>query len=217
MKRFAHTILALLCAVSLAKADWLIVEKHSTDGQDKVVTVKIKGEQARVDDGAETSIILDSKGVTIMMHAQKMIMKADPATMKAMVDAAAKAAGPSAVPKARPVATGQKEKVGEWDTEVFTWEGPMGKGRFWVTKAIPKHAELNAINDKLSKAMGNPMANMAPAASDFDGMIVKSELSVMGKTIITTLQSVKEQDVDAKEFLPPAEGYTEMKMPAPPQ
>lgn len=217
MKLIAHAILALLCTATFARADWVIVEKHSADGQEKVVTVKIKGEQARVDEGAETSVILDSKGMTIIMHAQKMIMKPDPATVKAMVDAAAKATGPATTPKAKPVATGQKEKVGEWDTEVFTWEGPMGKGRFWVTKAIPKYAELNALNDKLSKAMGNPMANMAPAASDFDGMTVKSELSIMGKTLLTTLQSVKEQDVDAKELTPPAEGYTEMKMPVPPQ
>ena len=64
--------------------------------------------------------------------------------------------------------------------------------------------------------MGNAMSGMSPEASDFDGMPVKSEMVMMGKTIVTTLESVKEQDVDAKEFLP-AEGYTEMKMPAPPQ
>lgn len=216
MKQFTHTVLALLCTAAFARADWVVVEKQSAEGQEKVVTTKIKGEQARVDDGAETSIIFDATGLTIMMHAQKVAMKADPATVKSLVEAAAKMAGPASAPKAKPVATGQKEKVGEWDTELFTWEGPLGKGRFWVTKAIPKYAELNAINDKLSKAMGNPMASMAPGATDFDGMIVKSELTVMGKTIVTTVQSVKEQDVDAKEFVP-VTGYNEMKMPAPPQ
>jgi hypothetical protein len=89
----------------------------------------------------------------------------------------------------------------------------MGKGRFWVAKDFPKFAEINAVSDKLGKAMGSPMASMAPQASDFNGMVVKSEMVMMGKTIITTLVSAKEQDVDVKEFTAP-EGYNEMKMPA---
>lgn len=216
MKRFTHALLALLCAATFARADWVVVQKTTAEGQNKVITTKIKGEQARVDVGTEMSLILDAAGMTMMMHAQKVMMKADPATLKSLVDAAAKMAGPADAPKAKPVSTGQKEKVGEWDAEIFTWEGAMGKGRFWVTKAIPKYTELNAITDKLSKAMGNAMSGMSPEASDFDGMPVKSEVVMMGKTIVTLLESVKEQEVDAKEFLP-AEGYTEMKMPAPPQ
>lgn len=216
MKRFAHAVLALLCTATFARADWVVVQKTTAEGQDKVITTKIKGEQARVDVGTEMSLILDAAGMTMMMHAQKVMMKADPATLKSLIDAAAKMAGPAGAAKAKPVSTGQKEKVGGWDAEIFTWEGPIGKGRFWVTRAIPKYTELNAITDKLSKAMGNAMSGMSPEASDFDGMPVKSEMVMMGKTIVTTLESVKEQDVDAKEFLP-AEGYTEMKMPAPPQ
>lgn len=216
MKRLAHTLLALLCTATFAKADWVVVQKTTADGQDKTITTKIKGEQARVDVGAEMSLILDAAGMTMMMHAQKVMMKADPATLKSLVDAAAKMAGPAAGQKTKPVATGQKEKVGEWDTEIYTWEGPVGKGRFWVTKSIPKYTELNAITDKLSQAMGNAMSGMSPMASDFDGMPVKSELVMMGKTVVTSLESVKEQDVDAKEFAAPT-GYNEMKMPAPPQ
>ncbi len=216
MKIVARSLLLLVCAATFARADWALVQKVTADGQDKSVTTKIKGEQARVDVGSEMSLILDAAGMTMMMHAQKMMMKADPATLKALTDAAAKMAGPADAPKAKPVATGQKEKVGEWETEIFTWEGSLGKGRFWVTKSIPKYAELNAITDKLGKAMGNAVAGAAPQSSDFDGMVVKSEVVMMGKTITTLLESVKEQDVDAKEFAPQP-GYTEMKMPAPPQ
>lgn len=215
MKRLAHTLLALLCTATFANADWVLVQKTSADGQEKTITTKIKGEQARVDVGSEMSLILDASGMTMMMHAQKVMMKADPATLKALVDAAAKAAGPEGTPRAKPAAIGKKEQVGAWDTEIYTWEGPMGGGRFWVTQSIPKYAELNVVTDRLSKAMGNAMAGMAPLASEFNGMPVKSELTMMGKKVITMLESVNEQDVDAKEFLPPA-GYNEMKMPAPP-
>lgn len=218
MKLFARPLLALLLlTASAAQADWVMVQKSTIDDQAKDTTTKIKGEQARVDVAGEMSLILDAAGMTMLMHAQKVMMKADLATMKAMVESASKMAGPGgAKSAAKPVATGEKEKVGEWNADIYTWEGPLGKGRFWVTKDIPKYAEINAVSDKLSKAMGNAMAGMAPQAADFDGMVVKSEMTMMGKKVVTTLDSVKEQDLDAKEFAAP-EGYTEMKMPTPPQ
>lgn len=207
----------LLCCTTFASADWVLVQKTVADGQEKEMTTKIKGEQARVDVGGEMSMILDASGMTMIMHGQKVIMKADPAAMKAMLDSAAKMVPTEAgATKTKPVATGEKEKIGEWNTEIFTWEGALGKCRFWVTKDIPKFTEINAISDKLGKAMGNPMVNMVPQASDFDGYAVKSEMIIAGKTITTLLISAKEQDVEAKDFATP-EGYTEMKMPAVPQ
>lgn len=85
-----------------------------------------------------------------------------------------------------------------------------------MVKDFPKFAEINAVSDKLGKAMGNPMAKMAPQAADFGGMVVKSEMTTMGKNISTSLVSAKEQELDAKEFTAP-EGYSEMKMPALPK
>lgn len=214
MKLFARSFLALCCAATLAQADWVMVQKSTVDGQTKDTTTKIKGEQARVDAGGEMSVLLNASGMTMLMHAQKVMMKADVATMKALLESAKKTTG-SATPAAKPKATGEKEKINGWDAEIYTWEGPLGKGRFWVSKDIPKYAELNAVSDQLGKAMGSTMAGMAPQASDFDGMVVKSEMTMMGKTVVTTLESVKEQELDAKEFVAP-EGYTEVKMPTPP-
>ncbi len=216
MKTFIHAFFTLLLTVTLAKADWVLIQKTNADGQEKEMTTKIKGDLARVDIGPEMSAILGTEGMTMLMHTQKMIMKMDVATLKSAMEMAAKMAGPQGdKPLAKPVSTGKKEKVGDWEAEVFTWEGQMGKGSFWVVKDFPKFAEINAVSDKLGKAMGNPMAKMAPQASDFGGMVVKSEMTMMGKNITTVLVSAKEQALDAKEFAAP-EGYNEMKMPAMP-
>ena len=213
MKTLARSVVALLFAATLARADWVLVQKSVTDGKEKEVTTKIKGEQARVDMGTQMSVIVGEQGMVMLMHAQKVMMKMDLATMKTAMEMAGKA---SAVldkqPAAKPVATGEKEKVGQWDTEIFTWEGQMGKGRFWVAKNFPKHAEISAISDKLGQVVGKSMAGLAPQASDFDGMVVKSEVTMMGKKVSSSLVSAKEEDVDPKEFAPP-DGYNEMKMP----
>jgi hypothetical protein len=213
MKLFARSLLVLLLTATCASADWVIVQKTTTEGQDKETVTRIKGEQARVDVGAEMSVIAGADGMVVLMHAQKMLMKMDLAKMRTALEMAAKAAGPLGnQPAAKPVATGQKEKVGEWEAEIYTWEGQIGKGRFWVAKDFPKFAEINAINDKLGKTMGNTMAGLAPQAADFNGMVVKSEMTMMGKNVSTLLVSAMEQEVDAKEFTAPA-GYNEMKMP----
>ncbi len=214
MKTYLRALGALLCTTTIACADWVLVQKTNTDGQEKEMTTKIKGDLARVDIGSEMSAILSAEGMTVLMHAQKMLMRMDAGTLKTAMEMAAKAAVPlEKHAPAKPVTTGQKEKVGEWEAEIFTWDGPLGKGRFWVVKDFPKFAEINVVSDKLGKAMGNPMAKMAPQATDFGGMVVKSEMTTMGKNIATSLVSAKEQELDAKEFTTP-EGYNEMKMPA---
>ena len=215
MKAPILSIVALILAATLAKADWVLVQKTDTAGKENVVTTKIKGDLARVDMGDKMTVIVSAEGMTMLMHPQKMMMKKDLASIKAAVETAGKALPGDQTP-AKPVATGQKEKVGEWDTEIFTWEGQMGKGRFWVAKNFPKHEEISAISDKLGKLVGKSMAGMSPQASDFDGMVVKSEVTIMGKSVNSSLVSAKEETVDPQEFVPPSD-YQEMKLPGAPK
>ena len=214
MKTRFLSLIVLLLAATHARADWVLVQKTDAEGKETVVTTKIKGEQARVDMGDKMSAILGAEGMVMMMHAQKMMMKMDLATLKASLEKTGK--GPGGQAAAKPVATGQKEKVGEWNAEIYTWEGTLGKGRFWVAKDFPKHAEISAISDKLGKVMGGAVSGISPQASDFDGMVVKSEMTMMGKSVTTLLVSAKEETLNANEFVPPA-GYEEMKMPGAPK
>lgn len=214
MKTSIYSMAALLLAATLARADWVLVEKSNRAGQESTTTMKIKDDQVRVDTGDSMSVILGGQGMTMIMHKQKMLIKRDIAALKALIERAAQST--SSQPPAKPVATGQKEKVGEWDTEIYTWEGAMGKGRFWVAKNFPKFDEIGAVQDRLGKMMGGAVSGMAPQATDFGGMVVKSEMTIMGKSVNSQLISAKEETVDAKEFVPPAD-YREMKMPGAPQ
>jgi hypothetical protein len=92
----------------------------------------------------------------------------------------------------------------------------MAKGRFWVAKDFPKFAEISAVQDKLGKLVGGAVSGMAPQASDFGGMVVKSEMTIMGKSVNSQLISAKEETVDPKEFVAPAD-YKEMKRPGAPK
>ena len=77
---------------------------------------------------------------------------------------------------------------------------------------FPNFKELNAIQDKMNKAMGSPASSLAPLAADFPGMVVKSEMEVLGKKTVSELVSAKEESVSDDTFVVPA-GYQEMKIP----
>ncbi len=208
-------LLAAVAVFSLqaAWADWVILQKTTTDGENQEVSIKIKGDKTRMDVGKQMTILADSatSQMTMLMHEQKMLMKMNSDMLKGVMALAGSALGADK-PAAKPVATGQKEKVGSYDCEVYTWSGQLGTGKFWVAKDFKGFQELNAVQDKMMKAMGSPAAALAPQSSDFPGMVIKSEMQVMGKTSVSELVSAKEEAVDAAVFAVPA-GYQEMKMP----
>lgn len=206
-----------LAAFQCSFADWVVVQKATTDGQVQEVSIKIKGDKTRMDVGQQMTVIADgaSANITMLMHAQKMMMKMDPESIKGVLAAASAATGANGQPPAKPEATGQKEKVGEYDCEIFTWKGQLGAGKFWVAKDFPGYKELNESQDKLAKAMGNPAAALTPQATDFPGMVIKSEIQMMGKTSVSELVSAKEEAVADSAFALPTD-YQEMKMPAVP-
>jgi hypothetical protein len=211
-KLFILSAVAVLC-IQTAFADWIIVQKMTTDGKDMPMTLQSKGDKSRLDMGDQMSMILDtaSSETVMFMHAQKMMMKISAENLKSITAMANQAAGGAEAP-AKPVATGQMEKVGEHECEIYTWSGKIGTGKFWVAKNFPDAKALNELQDKMTKSMGNPMASMVPQNSEFPGMVVKSEMDVMGKKVISELVSAKQEPVSDDIFKAP-EGYQEMKMP----
>ncbi len=208
------SLIAGLCLLATSVgADWVVVQKATADGKTEDILVRIKGEQTRLDSGKEMSIIAAGADgqMTMLMHEQKMMMRLNADTLKGVMALAGAAfGGDQAV--AKPVATGTREKIGEYDCEIFTWSGKMGTGKFWVARDFPDYQALNAAQDKLMQAMGNPASAFSPQPSDFPGMVIKSEMQVMGKSSVSELVSAKEEAVDAAIFTLPTD-YQEMKMP----
>jgi hypothetical protein len=116
--------------------------------------------------------------------------------------------------KLAPKDTGTKEKVGEWNCEVFQMD--MGNGmtsKMWVAKDYPNYksimSQMNKINAAASAGMGLDLSKF-----DLGGMTVKSEVTTAAGKITSTLVSAREEAVADSEFVVPA-GYNEVKMPTP--
>lgn len=204
----------LYVSTTFCMADWVIVQKTTMAGSETPMTIKVKGAKSRMDMGKEMSVLFDTPSgqALILLHAQKAMMRMDAEKIKAAMSTAAGKAGIPSEPIAPPTATGQTEKFGEHNCEVYTWTGKIGTGKFWIAKDFPKAKELNELTDKMSQALANPLVNTMPKSADFPGMAIKSEVEMMGQKIVTELVSAKEEPLSDEDFKSPS-GYKEISVP----
>lgn len=214
MKTFLPPV-ALLLSLAAARADFIIEQKVDGLGQQSGnLVVKIKETKARAELSPQISYIIDgASGDSItLMHAQKAFMRVSAEQGKALMEQMQKSAGNGGVPP-KPVASGLKETVEQWQAEIFTWSSGSLSVKYWVAKDFPNAAAIQAAMDKArAGGLGAFNKNLLPASSDFPGMVVKTEMKMKQKTITSTIVSVKEEAVDPKQFEIPAD-YKELPTP----
>jgi predicted RecA/RadA family phage recombinase len=177
------------------------------------MVMKVKGDKARTDMPAgmmgSMTVLMDVKsGESVtLMHSAKMMLR-----MKTGDAMAAGAAAMEGAKIQKPKATGQKEKVGTWETEVFEAETGMGPARMWVAKDFPNYDSIQKELKRISEATTKGKT-FDPSNFDMGGMVVKLEMSSPVGKIVTTLVRVETKELDAKEFEVP-QGYTEQKLPS---
>jgi len=208
--------LPLVFAVATAQADIIIEQKMESQFMNGTMTTKMKGDWARIDmpavpgAGSVSMIVDGSKGeITTLMEAQKMAMKMNGADIKK----AAEAGGKKMPDIQKPKATGQKEKVGEYDAEIFETEIPeSGKVKMWVAVDFPRGKEIMEQMKNLYKKMPQGNGGLNPGDMDLPGMVVKTEMESPQGKMSVTLVAVKEETIPDDVFTVPA-GYNEMQMP----
>lgn len=219
MKHLLPLLLSAALTLS-ARADLVITQKIEGSGQSGTMTMKIKGDKIRTDVSPEVSTITDAKSgdVTTIMNSQKSYMVIPASASKALMEKMQKGmaqASPGASPAAVKLTdTGRKEKVNGYDTEVYTSSIGGMKMTYWIAPNFPDWKKV--LDGMMAFQRGGLAAmtkGMMPAASDFTGMPVKTEVDMGAQKITTTLESVKEEPVADTEFQIPA-GYTEIKMPS---
>jgi hypothetical protein len=218
MKAILSLLAVPFLLAATASADLIVELKIESPMMNTNTTMKMKGDKMRADvDGGPTgqmSTITDAKtgDVVTLMHAQKMAMKISAAQMKQSLDQLKAAGGlKDGAAAVAPKATGEKEKVGDYDCEIYTWSDGNTSAKFWVAKNHPKADALKAFSKQMRNAV--PGAKMGPDESELPGPAVKSEVTSQGQKITSTLVSVKEQDLDAKDFEVPAD-YKSMALPS---
>lgn len=205
----AKTILLLAIAaagLSTARADIVMVNETNVGGVKSTTTMSIHGDKVRTDNGAQTSVIMDTKtgDMTTLMHEQKMMMKSNAEQLKAAAAALGDKGAPGGAEAMQPkiTATGKKEKVQGYECEIYTMEIMGLSTKMWIAKDYPGYEKLKKELSVLEK-LGSPGAAKQPP---LPGLALKTEMEQQGMKITTALVSLKEQPVDESIFSVPA-GY----------
>ncbi|WP_009958018.1 DUF4412 domain-containing protein [Verrucomicrobium spinosum] len=201
-------ILRPLLGMAVASAAFLLtpdpvraglVLEQTVEGSDarNETVMRIQGGMVRADICEELSTIANTKDrevMTVMHPAREVTVMRQPEA------AAAKATTPPMVPKY--TATGLIEKVNGYDCAVVTMEVLGMKSTFWVAKSYPEYDRIKAELATVKSA-----GDAAALPPEMDGMILKSCTGSEGFPCITTVKSVRFEEIPDSAFQAPA-GYT---------
>lgn len=215
MKSLRLFAIASLALLGTARADLTIVQKvDGTKGLQRI-TIKVKGDKARVEVSPQITTIIDAKtgAITNLMHDQKIVMTIPGDKAKAMAELAKSFVKEEAPEPATPKATGNKETINGYETEEFVSDSPKFHASYWVAKSYPDYARILEQMAILQKGVFASVTKGLPDYKALPGMPLRTQVTMPGQPAITsTTESVSLAPLPAADFAVPP-GYSEMKMP----
>ena len=215
MKLAGFLLVLSICLLLPARADLTLVQKVEGTGQGGEMTIKIKGDKARIDASPKMTTIIDGKTgeITNVMNDQKKILRISADKMRAATEMIGKFNGKKEqVEKAKLTPTGKKETIAGYETEQYLYETPGFKATYWIAPKYPDGASILKQLQSLNSEAWNPKRIGMPDYRDFPGLPLKTVVSVGGSDVTTTLTAVKQDPVNDAEFAIPAD-FQEVKMP----
>lgn len=215
MKVLRVFLLAIIFSTAAARADLTVVQKVESDKGANEVTMKVKGNRARVDVTPQITTILDAQSGELMtiFHDQKKVMRISGERAKAMADMAqamSKDVMPSNEP---PKATGKKQKVNGYETAEYATVTKKAHTSYWVATDYPQYKEIMKQMSVLQSGAFAALRKSLPNFQELPGLPLRTEVKVDGENQMTsTIQSVDLNPVPDSAFEIPA-GYSEMKLP----
>ncbi len=148
MKSFRLFAIASLTLLGTARADLTVVQKVDGEGGLHRITMKVKGDKARVEVSPQVTTIIDAKtgAITNLMNDKKIVMTIPGEKAKAMAEMAKSFVKDEAPAQATPKPTGKKETINGYETEEYVTDSPKFHASYWVATTYPDYAKHPAAN-----------------------------------------------------------------------
>ncbi len=216
MKPIVLSCLAALCFALNSRADLTVIQTLQGAGPVSEISMRIKGDKARIDATPEVSTIIDGKTGEMLnlMVAQKKFMRISGEKVKAMAQMTASADdGKKESDTPKLVATGRKETINGFPAQEYTCETPQLKASYWITTQFPNSASVLQQMQRIEPAQWQGVKKGIPKLSDFPGLPIRSAVKFESQPeVVTTIKTVSETSLPESDFVVPA-GFEEMKMP----
>lgn len=210
------TVLFLFLAGAFAaRADLTIVQKVESGQGSNQITLKVRGDKARVEVNPQITTIVDAKtgDLTTLLNDQHKAIRISGDKAKAMADMAKAMTKDMAPSDARPQPTGKKQKINGYETEEYATDGPKYRTSYWVATDFPDYKSIVQQMSVLQNGAFAAIRKGLPNFSELPGLPLRTEITANGKNEMTsTIQSVTVTPLSDAEFVVPS-SYTEMQMP----
>jgi hypothetical protein len=245
MKTAFYSLALSICAILSVRADLTIVYsttvQPASQGQ-KVettpnavaaasnMTIKIKGDRARIDASPQITVIFDGRTGELMnlLNDQKTVVRISPDKMRSIADMLSKfnskQAG-SEKPKLTP--TGRRETINGYDTEQYTYDAPDFKAIYWIAPNYPNRAAVLAQLQSIKSEFWDAANTKMPDFRDFPGLPIRMRIIVATESaadghgadtsghrteISSTISGVSLDSIADSQFAVPVE-FKETKLP----
>jgi hypothetical protein len=200
------------CFSLSARGDLTIVQKVEGKGSNEM-TLKIKGDKARMEVSPQMTTILDGKtGDTItMMNPQKRFLRISGEKARAIAEMANKYTG-GAPGQPKMAATGKKMSINGYETEEYVSESPTFTARYWIAPTYPDGAAILKQLQAAIPTVWNDVAKGMLNYHDLPGLPLRTQIKTGENEITSTLVSIKQDPLSDAEFVVPKD-FGEMKIP----
>lgn len=199
-----------------ARGDLTIVQKIEGSGALKQITMKLKGDKARVEVSPEITTIMETKGgdILTLMNTKKKFVRISAEKSKAIAELASKYAKDSSAPpeKSKLTATGRKETINGYETEEYVRESSSMKESYWIALTFPDSAAIVKQLQAVAPTAWSDVAKGMLDFSDFPGLPLRTIIKTGGKELVSTIVSIKQDLLSDMEFAVPRD-FEELKVP----
>lgn len=199
-----------------ARGDLTIVQKIEGSGALKQITMKLKGDKARVEVSPQITTIMETRGgdILTLMNTQKKFVRISAEKSKAIADLASKYKKDSSAPaeKSKLSATGRKEMINGYETEEYVRESSSMKESYWIALKYPDSAEIVKQLKAITPTAWNDIAKGMLDFNDFPGLPLRTIIKTDRKEIVCTIISIKQDLLSDMEFAVPRD-FQELKVP----
>ncbi len=216
MKQACSCLFLSLCLVLTARADLTLVQQVEGIGEKtNNVTIRVKGELARIDASPHISSIVNGETgeVLTLMKDQKRVVRISPERMKAaaeMITRFSDKKHSSAETKPRP--TGGKETINGYLTEEYAVDTPSYKALYWLAPTFPNGAAILRQLQSIRSAIWNSTNSNTPDYRDFPAVPVRTTVQTDTMKVTTTLISASLEPLADDVFAVPAD-FEQVKIP----
>jgi hypothetical protein len=163
------------------------------------MTIKVKGDKARIDAPPHMTAIFDgTTGELInLLNDQKTVVRISPDKMRAIADMVNKFGNKKAdSQKPRLTPTGQREVINGYDTQQYTYDGPDFKATYWIAPNYPNGAAVLAQLQSIKSEFWDSANTKMPDFRDFPGLPIQMRI-IVGKQDAAGGHGAKERPAGA--------------------